>query len=124
MMITIEEFLGPLWAYSALMLGITALVIVWFIPLVTQGAGFNCLLAFMRLVQRICLSCLALACAAAALHILQVRHNPPPVWLFLHASFAMSALSSLIRHLWAPNIPIGTTWRHPVLPKDIQIKSL
>jgi len=122
MMVVIEEFVGPLWAYSALMLGVTSLVIIWFIPLVTHGAGFQCLLAVIRLIQRLCMCSLAAACALAALHIVQTRHNPPPVWLFLHASFALTALSSLIRHLWAPNIPEDATWHRPVLPTDVQIK--
>ncbi len=122
MLEALEPAIGPLWAYSALMLAFTSLVVFWFGVKITDGAGFYCLLAMIRLVQRISMMMLSVAAMAACAHILEVRHNPPPVWLFLHFAFFFASVTSSVRLLWAPKIPEGTSWKRPVLPKDVVIQ--
>ena len=116
-----EQIFGPVWIYSAGMFAAMALVVVWFSVKLTQGAGIYCIVAVIRLLQRFCLAGLAIVLLACALHVLEVRQNPPPIWLWMQIFFTASWVISAIRHLWAPDIPKDASWNNPILPTDVHV---
>ena len=103
-----------LWMISATMNFCTIPVIIYFMVAVTHGAGFHCRLAFIRLLQRVALFFLALACLQLGLHTAHTRHDPSVEGFMFHIAFTFVWVISMVRHLWAPAIPEDATRQHPV----------
>jgi hypothetical protein len=105
-----------LWIYSAAMNLMTAPVVLYFAAKVTDGAGFKCKLAFIRLLQRLALCFLAGAALLLALHTINTKHDPLPEGFIFQVAFTLAWATSMVRHLWSPPIPENATWRRPARP--------
>jgi hypothetical protein len=91
-------------------LSLSALIIFFLAFAVTEGAGFHCPLALLRMVQRMILCALSIAAAYAAAFIVYLSWTPPGPILLLCIAFMASTLISAARHMLAPAIAADNTW--------------
>jgi hypothetical protein len=92
---------------------IPAFVLIYFMQVVTSGAGVRCQMALLLLFHRSCYLIAICALAIHAWHIYDRWEAPSLYGLFLQVSWMVLCVGSFARHRLAPAIPMWATWRHP-----------
>jgi hypothetical protein len=96
---------------------ISAPMIAFFAFAVTEGAGFHCPLAALRLLQRIVLCFFSITLMYNALLIYETDRVPIGSAFLVNVFIMVSTIISGIRHMMAPPISSQNTWkRHEPTP--------
>ena len=97
---------------------VAALVIgPWMAFATTQGAGFHCPTAFVRLIQRVVLVGLSITLMYNASLIYAENRTPIGSALILNILILISSLVSAWRHLGGPDIPRDASWKRRMVLK-------
>jgi hypothetical protein len=108
------HLLHDLWFWSVLLNAVSALAMVGFAILLTDGAGFGSYPALLRLLQRLafCVMAFAMMCCA----LLQIRVQAvAPQWFFFQLAFMAVWIVSVLRHITSPAIPEDARWGRKIV---------
>lgn len=106
--------LREIWFWSVILNAVSALAMIGFAVLLTDGAGFGSYPALLRAIQRVALCVMAFAMACCALLQIRVR-TVAPEWFFFQLAFLVVWAVSVLRHITSPAIPPNASWRNKVV---------
>jgi hypothetical protein len=96
----------------------SALIVLYFMQVVTASSGIGSWIALLQGVQRALYVALTCALAVNAAHIYNARELPGFYDGFVEASLFALCVVSFLRHRSAPPVPKDATWEFP--PAAIQ----
>jgi len=98
---------------AALANAVSAVIVLYFMQVVTASSGIRSWIALLQGVQRALYIVLCAALAINAVHIYNVRELPGFYDGFVEASLFALCFVSFLRHRSAPPVPTDATWEWP-----------